>query len=288
MIWRFGTHSFDLSRRALIVGIINVTPDSFSDGGAFIDPEVACSHGLKLLEEGADLLDLGGESTRPRATPVSSEEELRRILPVVTALRAKTSAPLSIDTSKAAVAKAALEAGADIINDVTALRGDLQMGQLVAAHHAGLILMHMQGIPETMQENPSYPEDDVLTLVSKFLSERRAVALGCGVDASAIIFDPGLGFGKTMEQNLALLRGIPILASLGAPLMIGHSRKSFLGSLSGHREPIDRLWPGVAVTTLARSFGARLFRVHDISPHREALCMTEAILAPCAPTQLTS
>ncbi len=286
MIWRFGTHSFDLSRRALIIGIINVTPDSFSDGGAFIDPEMACARGLQLLEEGADLLDLGGESTRPGASPISAEEELRRILPVVAALRARTTAHISVDTSKAAVAEAALEAGADIINDVTALRGDPGMGPLAAAHRAGLILMHMQGMPQTMQKNPSYPKDDVLAAVSKFLSERRAAALGFGVDASAIILDPGLGFGKTVAQNLALLRGIPTLTSLGAPLMIGHSRKSFLGSLSGHRDPIDRLWPGVAVTTLARNFGAQLFRVHDIPPHREALRMTEAILEKRAITEL--
>jgi dihydropteroate synthase len=280
MIWRFGDHSFDLSRRGLIVGILNVTPDSFSDGGAYMNQEAACAHGMKLLEEGADLLDIGGESTRPGANPIDCEEELRRILPVVAALRAKTSAPLSIDTSKAEVASAALAAGADIINDVTALRGDSRMASLVASQRAGLILMHMQGTPETMQENPFYPNNDVLSSISKFLSERRATAIGLGVDAASIILDPGIGFGKTAADNLSLLRGIPTLAALGAPLMIGHSRKAFLGAFAGNRAPAGRFWPGIAITSLARELGARLFRVHETRPHREALRMTEAIIQP--------
>jgi dihydropteroate synthase len=277
MIWRFGNHSFDLSMHGLIVGIVNVTPDSFSDGGAFVDPEAACTQGLKLLAEGADLLDIGAESTRPGAMPVSETEELRRLLPVIRALRAKTDVPLSIDTSKASVAKAALEAGADIINDITAL-SDPRMGPLVASRRAGLILMHMQGTPETMQQQPTYPEEGVITTVAKFLSERRATALGLGVDAASLILDPGLGFGKTVEQNLALLRGIPALATLGAPLLIGHSRKSFLGAVVGSHDPADRLAPGLAVTSLARAAGALLFRVHEARPHHEALRMTEALL----------
>jgi dihydropteroate synthase len=278
MLWHFGDHSFDLSTQGLIVGILNVTPDSFSDGGAFLDPEAACAQGLKLLEEGADILDIGGESTRPGAIPVSEAEELRRVVPVIAALRARTSAPLSIDTFKASVASAALEAGADIINDITALRGDPLMGPLAASRRAGLILMHMQGTPQTMQLHPSYPGEDVVTTVAKFLSERRAAALGFGVDASLIILDPGLGFGKTVAHNLALLRGIPMLASLGSPLLIGHSRKSFLGTISGCLTPSARLAPALAITSLAREAGARLFRVHEARPHREALRMTEAIL----------
>lgn len=277
MFWRFGKHSFDLSTHGLIVGIVNVTPDSFSDGGAFIDPEDACNHGLKLLAEGADLLDIGAESTRPGATPVSEAEELRRLLPVIRALRTKTDAPLSIDTFKSGVAAAALDAGADIINDVTALSDPL-MGPLVASRRAGLILMHMQGTPETMQQQPTYPEEGVVATVAKFLSERRAMALGLGVDAASLILDPGLGFGKTVEQNLALLRGIPSLATLGAPLLIGHSRKSFLGAVVGNPDPADRLAPGLAVTSLARAAGALLFRVHEARPHHGALRMTEAIL----------
>lgn len=274
MFWRFGKHSFDLSTQGLIVGIVNVTPDSFSDGGTFLDPEAACAQGLRLLEEGADLLDLGAESTRPGAIPVSEEEEVQRLLPVIKALRAKTNAPLSIDTSKASVAKAALDAGADIINDVSAMSDPL-MGPLVASRRAGLILMHMQGTPVTMQENPSYGDEGVVQTVAKFLSERRERAISLGVDASALILDPGLGFGKTKEQNFDLLRGLPTLAALGAPLMIGHSRKSFLGAVVTDRDPADRLSAGLAVTSLARAAGARLFRVHEARPHREALRMTE-------------
>lgn len=276
MIWRLPRHEFDLSSKGLIVGIVNVTPDSFSDGGAFFDPDAACSHGLRLIEEGADLLDLGAESTRPGSLPISAEEELARLLPVIQSLRTKTPAPLSIDTSKSSVAAAALEAGADIINDVTALSDPL-MGPLVASHRAGLILMHMQGTPENMQQNPSYPNDDVVTAVAKFLSERRAIAIGYGVDAASLILDPGFGFGKTADQNLALLRGILALVTLGAPLMIGHSRKSFLSSIVGNSNPQDRLSPALAITSLARAAGARLFRVHESRPHREALLMTESI-----------
>ena len=278
MIWQFGEQSFDLSLRGLIVGIVNVTPDSFSDGGAFTDPEAAGFHGLKLLKEGADLLDIGGESTRPGAAPISEEEEIRRVIPVISILRKKTSAPISIDTSKASVAEAALKAGATIINDVTALRDDPRMGSLAAENGAGLILMHMQGRPGTMQQSPCYPDDDIAAEVAKFLSERRATAIGLGVDSSSIILDPGLGFGKTVAHNLALLREIPTLASLGAPLMIGHSRKSFLGMITGATDPTRRLSAGIAVTSLARKSGALLFRVHDAAPHREALRMTEAVI----------
>ncbi len=277
MIWSFREHSFDLSSRGLIVGIVNVTPDSFSDGGAFTDPQVACAHGLKLLDEGADILDIGGESTRPGAAPVSESEEIRRVIPIIGNLRKKTSAPISIDTSKAAVAEAALNAGADIINDVSALH-DPRMGPLAAACGAGLILMHMQGTPDTMQQAPCYPHDDIVTEVSKFLSERREAALGFGVESAAIILDPGIGFGKTVAHNLALLRGIPMLVLLGAPLMIGHSRKSFLESVTGANSPIGRLPAGISVTSLSRKAGALLFRVHDPTPHREALRMTEAIM----------
>ncbi len=284
MLWKFRNHGFDLSTRGLIVGIVNATPDSFSDGGAYLDPVAASAHGLRLLEEGADLLDIGGESTRPGAVPVSEEEELRRVIPVIEALRRVTDSPISIDTSKASVAEAALAAGADIINDVTALEGDPRMGGVAAASGAGLILMHMRGTPLTMQQSPSYPDDDVAHAVAKYLSGRRDAALGFGVDASAIILDPGLGFGKTAAHNLELIRSLPELCGLGSPVLIGHSRKSFLGSISGE-EPRDnridgdqRLHAGIAVTVLARRLGARLFRVHDAAPHHSALRATEAIL----------
>jgi dihydropteroate synthase len=283
MLWKFRGRGLDLSSEAAVIGIVNITPDSFSDGGKTMHPDDACAHGLKLLEEGAALLDLGGESTRPGAIPVAPAEELLRLLPVLKTLRKRTDAPISIDTSKASVAQACLDEGADIINDVTALSGDPLMGEVVSRTGAGLILMHLQGTPRTMQENPSYPQNDVLSVVSKYLSDRRAVALGYGVDPDAIILDPGLGFGKTVDHNLALLRGIPLLNRLGSPLMIGHSRKSFLGKYvlsSGSNTIQDRLSAGLAVTALARSLGARLFRVHEVRPHLESLRITEALLVP--------
>ena len=282
MIWRFRGRKMDLSLRGEVMGIVNVTPDSFSDGGVFLDPQAACEHGLKLLEEGALLLDVGGESTRPGALPVSAEEELRRVLPVIKALRARTDAPISIDTSKAAVAEACLGEGVDIINDVTALSGDPGMGKIVTEARAGLILMHKQGSPQTMQADPSYPQDDVVTEVAKYLSGRRQAALGCGVDSAAIILDPGLGFGKTVAHNLALIRGIPRLIESGSPILLGHSRKSFLGKALGVEgdsfpKKERRLAAGLTLTALARSLGARLFRVHEVGPHLEALRMAEAL-----------
>ena len=282
MIWKIRWREIDLSSRGLILGIVNATPDSFSDGGVFLDPAAACEHGLNLLREGASILDIGGESTRPGALPVIAEEEINRVLPVIKALRARTEAPISIDTSKAAVAEAALEAGADIINDVTALRGDSRMSAVAVSSRAGLILMHMQGNPQTMQDAPSYHQDDVVGAVAKFLSERRDAALWCGVDHAAIILDPGLGFGKTVAHNLALLRNIPHLAALGAPLLIGHSRKSFLTKIAGNlgAEASDaRLASDVAVTSFAREKGVQLFRVHEPRSHIAALRVTEALLA---------
>jgi len=282
MFWKSRTREFDLSVRGLIVGIVNVTPDSFSDGGKHLDPEKAAEHGLRLLAEGADLLDVGGESTRPGSLQVAEEEELRRVVPVVKALRRVTDAPISIDTSKAPVAEAAVAAGADVINDVTALTGDPRMGAVAARTGAGVILMHMQGNPETMQLAPAYPEDDVVGSVAKYLSDRREAALGFGVDAAAIILDPGLGFGKTVAHNLALIRGLPRFTELGSPMLIGHSRKSFLAAIpaNGNGESdADRLAPGVALTALARQLGARLFRVHEPAPHRAALRATEALVS---------
>ena len=283
MIWKFRTREFNLTECGLIVGIVNATPDSFSDGGKFLNPEAAVAHGLRLLAEGADLLDIGGESTRPGAAPVSQEEELHRVIPVITSLRRAMEAPISIDTSKASVAEAALAAGADIINDVTALTGDPRMGAVAGKSQAGVMLMHMQGTPETMQHAPAYPDDDVVGSVAKYLSERREAALGFGVDAAAIILDPGLGFGKTGAHNFALIRGLPRLCALGSPVLIGHSRKSFLGAISQnvHGEgAVDRLSPGIAITALARQLGARLFRVHEAAPHRAALRATEALITP--------
>ena len=278
MIWRFRGRTLDLTTRGVMVGIVNVTPDSFSDGGACPDPASARDHGLRLLAEGASFLDIGGESTRPGSRPVTLEAELGRVIPAIAALRRVTDAPISVDTSKAAVARAALDTGADIINDVTSL-GDPGMGAVVSGSGAGLILMHMHGIPATMQESPSYPDDDVVSEVAKYLSGRRTAALGFGVDPAAILLDPGLGFGKTAAHNFSLLRGIPRLCGLGSPLLIGHSRKSFLGPVPDGETPASaRMSAGVAVTALARTLGARIFRVHDIPPHLAALRMAEELL----------
>lgn len=258
--------------KALVMGVLNVTPDSFSDGGNFLEVEKAVARGIQLIEQGADILDIGGESTRPGAKPVGEQEELQRVIPVIKALREKTTMSLCIDTSKAIVAEAALAAGASIINDISALE-DPKMGPLAARTGAGLILMHKQGTPQTMQEAPAYPNDDVVTAVFSFLKERRAKALAYGVAAESIVLDPGLGFGKTVEHNFSLLKALPFFAELGAPILIGHSRKSFLGG-----KIAERLIPSVAITTFARYHGALFFRVHDPQPHKEALRVIEKLL----------
>lgn len=280
MIFSFSSHTYDLSQKALVVGILNVTPDSCSDGGFFLKPEKAVEQGLKLLAEGADILDIGGESTQPGSLPITAEEELKRVLPVIKVLRMKTTAPLSIDTSKAIVAEAALKAGANMINDVTAL-SDPAMATVAASFHAGLILMHLQGKPNTMQEKPAYPDNDVVTAVATFLSEARQKALHHGISEKAIVLDPGIGFGKTCDHNYALLNAIPRLTQLGAPLLIGHSRKWFLNKKPGDYSPRaleERFIPGIAVTALARHHGATLFRVHDPAPHAAALRTVEELL----------
>lgn len=282
MIWEFRGRRFDLSSRGLIVGIVNATPDSFSDGGRFPEAGDAARHGLQLLREGADILDVGGESTRPGALPVTEEEELGRVIPVIEALRRETDAPISVDTSKAGVAEAAIASGADIINDVTALCGDPRMGDVAASAGSGLILMHMKGTPATMQQAPAYGDEGVAAPVAKYLSERRSAAIGFGVNQAAIILDPGLGFGKTAAHNLDLIRSLPMLCGLGAPVLVGHSRKSFLAAYSG-QTPGDRLPAGIALTALARQLGARLFRVHEAAPHHSALRATEAVLDPGIP-----
>ena len=276
MIWKLRDRELDLSRRALVMGIVNVTPDSFSDGGAFFDPHSACAHGLDLIAQGADILDIGGESTRPGSEGVSAEEETRRVVPVIQALRKKTNALISIDTSKASVARAALAAGADILNDVTGLRGDPEMLPLAAESRAGVVIMHMQGTPRTMQAAPHY--DDVVAEVGEFFRQSLERAVACGLDPMSIALDPGIGFGKTPAHNRALLAGLESFAPLGRPILVGVSRKSFLGHLAGSAKMEDRFWPGVALTSLCRELGARLFRVHEPKPHREALRMTEAIL----------
>jgi len=268
-----------------LMGIINVTPDSFSDGGRFLAPAAALEHARALVGEGAEILDVGGESTRPGAEPVEAEEELRRTLPVVEALAgAGLRARLSIDTAKAAVAAAAVEAGAGIVNDVTALRGDPEMAAVVASGGVECCLMHMLGEPRTMQREPRYA-GDVVDEVKAFLQERLAFAVAAGIAEERIILDPGIGFGKTLAHNLALLARLDELCALGRPILIGTSRKSFLGVLGarahGLEEPLgaDRRLPGTLATcVLALERGASIFRVHEVAPAAEALTVAAATL----------
>jgi dihydropteroate synthase len=264
-----------------IMGVVNVTPDSFSDGGAFLDPGAAVAHGLRLAFEGADLLDVGGESTRPGADPVPERAELARVVPVIEGIRARDpGVRISIDTSKAAVAAAALDAGADYVNDVTALRGDPDMAALVAERGCDVCLMHMLGTPRTMQSEPRY--GDVVLDVRAFLAERIAAATGAGIARGRIEIDPGIGFGKTLEHNLELLARLEELAELGQPLVLGTSRKSFLGRITG-RETAERVPATLATIVMGLERGASVFRVHDVAPARDALAVAAATLARAWP-----
>jgi dihydropteroate synthase len=261
---------------AKLMGVVNVTPDSFSDGGEFLDAEAAIAHGRELVAEGADILDVGGESTRPGADAVPAEAERERVEPVVAGL-AGSGAVVSIDTSKALVAGAALDAGARIVNDVTALRADPDLAGLCAERGCGVVLMHMLGDPRTMQKDPRY--DDVVDDVKAFLAERVEFALAAGVSEGRIWVDPGIGFGKTVEHNLELIRRLGELRELGRPIVFGSSRKSFIGKLTG-AEVDERLGGTVASNVLAYAQGAEVLRVHDVAPLREALTVAAAILSP--------
>ncbi len=254
-----------------IMGILNVTPDSFSDGGEYVDPEVAVQHALKMVQEGADIIDIGGESSRPGAVPVSEEEELRRVIPVITALRAVTDVPISIDTYKPVVARASVEAGASIINDITGLRND-EMIKTVAALKVPVIIMHMQGTPETMQAAPAY--GNAVEEIVQFLQERAEAALAAGI--TDITLDPGIGFGKSLEHNMAILRAWSQFAALGFPTLVGTSRKSFIEKATG--APVDERLPGTIVSTLeAVRGGASIVRVHDVKEINQALNIYSAI-----------
>jgi dihydropteroate synthase len=252
------------------MGVVNVTPDSFSDGGVHLDPEDAAAAARRMIEEGAALVDVGGESTRPGSAGVSAEEELRRVVPVLDRLGAEL--PLSIDTSKALVARAALERGAIFVNDVTALRGDPELAGVVAASGAYLCLMHMQGEPGTMQEEPHY--GDVAAEVASFLEKRLAFAVAQGIREERICLDPGIGFGKTLEHNLELVRRLDVLVALGRPVLVGFSRKSSLRRLTGSD---DLLGASVAAALAAFERGATILRVHDVKPHVDALAVAGAI-----------
>jgi dihydropteroate synthase len=257
-----------------LMGVVNVTPDSFSDGGLYLDPEAAVAHGCELAEAGAEILDVGGESTRPGAEPVGEEEELRRVVPVIRGL-AGSRCLISVDTSKAPVAEAALDAGAEIVNDVTALRGDPEMASLCAERGAIVVLMHMLGEPRTMQEDPRY--DDVVSEVKAFLAERLEAAVAAGIDEERVWLDPGIGFGKTGAHNMELLRRLGELRELACPLVIGTSRKSFIGKVDG--SPADqRLGGTIASSVLAAAEGADVLRVHDVAEMRQALTVAAAIL----------
>jgi dihydropteroate synthase len=257
------------------MGVVNVTPDSFSDGGQYLDPAAAIRHGEELGRDGAEILDVGGESTRPGANPVDEAEELRRVVPVVEGLA--TGATVSIDTSKAAVAAAAIDAGAAIVNDVTALQGDAAMGGLCAERGVEVVLMHMPGNPRTMQDDPRY--DDVVEDVGAFLASRVEFAVGAGIAEERIWLDPGIGFGKTLEHNLELLRRLAELRELGRPLVVGASRKSFIGKIDGSAVG-DRIGGSLASAMLAAAEGADVLRVHDVGETAQALRVAGAILDP--------
>jgi dihydropteroate synthase len=275
-LWRIGDRIFDLSRQGLIMGVLNVTPDSFSDSGKFFDAEKAVEHGLRMVAEGAHIIDIGGESTRPGAEAVASEEELHRVIPVIEQLRRKSEVIISIDTSKAEVARAAVRAGASVVNDVTGGRGDEEMIPLLADTKSGFIIMHMQGTPQTMQIAPQYT--NVVSEVADFFRQQHARAIGYDIDPMAIAFDPGIGFGKTLEHNLELLAQLERLRAYDRPIVIGVSRKSFLGKLINSAQIGDRLTPAVALTSLLRARGADVLRVHDVKENVNALKVTEAIL----------
>jgi len=260
------------------MGVVNVTPDSFSDGGAYEDPAAAVAHAARLAEEKADILDIGGESTRPGSTGVSAEEETRRVVPVIEGIRAAgVTTRISIDTSKAAVARAAVAAGADYVNDVTALRGDPELAGVVADRGVDVCLMHMLGTPRTMQEDPRY--DDVVDDVKAFLEQRMAAAVRAGIPERRIELDPGIGVGKTLEHNLELIDRLDEIVALGRPVVLGTSRKAFLGRITGRAEPRARTAGTLATLVLGLERGAQVFRVHDVAAARDALAVAAATLA---------
>lgn len=271
--WRLRTRTLAFGRLPLLMGIVNATPDSFSDGGLYFDAKAAIDRGLLLAEQGAGILDVGGESTRPFATPVSAAEELHRVIPVIEGLRASSSVPISIDTSKAVVAREAVAAGAEIINDIAGLRGDPEMLATAIDTHAGLCVMHMQGTPQTMQIEPRYA--DVVAEVGEFLRQRRDELLGHGIDRERICLDPGVGFGKSHQHNLTLLAHCDSFLSLGQPLLVGPSRKGFIGKVLGDKT-VDRGAASLGVVLALARQGVQIIRLHDIAAARQALMLFDA------------
>jgi dihydropteroate synthase len=264
----------EFGRQPVVMGIVNATPDSFSDGGRFFDPQAAIDHGLRLVDDGADILDVGGESTRPYAQPVEADEERRRVIGVVQALAERTDVPISADTSKAIVAAEALAAGAEIINDVTAFTGDPAMLPLAVETGCGVCAMHMLGTPQTMQNDPRY--DDVVAEVCAYLAGRRDALIAAGIDASRIALDPGIGFGKAHEHNITLIGHCGKLHELGCPLLVGHSRKGFIGKLIGEKDA-DLTAGTLGVSLALARVGVQVLRVHDVSATRQALATYEAV-----------
>ncbi len=274
LVWRCRGIELSLAR-PLVMGILNVTPDSFSDGGRHMTPDAAVEAALEMVDDGADIIDVGGESTRPGSDYVGEEEEIRRVVPVVKALAEEAGIPISVDTRKAAVARLALEAGAHIVNDVSALRDDPGMVSVVRETGAGAVLMHMVGTPKTMQDCPEYK--DVVREVRAWLKRRLAAVVAQGIDPSTLAIDPGIGFGKTTEQNLRLLAGLPRLATLGAPVLVGLSRKRFIGEITEEEVPDQRLSGSLTGMVWSLWHGASILRVHDVKASRQAVDLACAI-----------
>ncbi|MEN8254997.1 MAG: dihydropteroate synthase [Verrucomicrobiota bacterium] len=281
--WQCRDCTVVLGRRTLVMGILNATPDSFSDGGDYSDPSAAVDRALEMVAQGADIIDVGGESTRPGADPVSVNEEIRRVVPVIKKIREQSDILVSIDTMKAETAARALEAGADIINDISALEADPRMVDVAAETQAGVVLMHMKGSPQTMQNNPGY--ENVAQEVGAYLAERMRFAEQHGVRRECMVVDPGVGFGKTVEHNLELLRGLPQLAECGRPILIGTSRKSFIGKILNRENPVERLAGSLGAAAWAVMHGAHILRVHDAIDTCDVCGLVDTLLAgerPCS------
>lgn len=277
-----GNRTFDFNHRTYIMGIVNVTPDSFSDGGAFYDPDRAIAHGMELAADGADIIDIGAESTRPGAEPVSEAEELRRLLPVVTELVRRVDVPISVDTYKSGVAAAALEAGAAMINDISGLRFDPELKAIAARHQVPVVIMHIKGEPRNMQQNPHY--DDLIGEIVQYLDESIQLSAAAGIDRSKIIIDPGIGFGKRLEDNYEILRRLSEFKHLGCPILVGPSRKSFIGKVLD-LPPQERLEGTLAAVTAAILQGADIVRVHDVKQVRRACRIADILAGKAAATE---
>jgi len=275
MIWQCGKYKFDTADKPLVMGILNLTPDSFSDGGRFNTTDKALVQAIKMIEQGADIIDIGGESTRPGADKVSVEEEIARVVPVIEALAKKSDIPISIDTYKSEVARRSLEAGVSIINDISGLRFDPQMAGVAVKYKAGLVLMHIKGTPEDMQKDPQY--DDLLDEIKSYLNGSIKIALEAGVERSAIAIDPGIGFGKTVAHNLSLIKNLAYFKDLGYPIVIGASRKSFIGKLNNDIPASERLPGSLAAAILAVQNGANIIRCHDVAETKQALKIMGAV-----------